>query len=256
MNLVVNAREAMPQGGKLTIETAEADVEEDLPCPCGKAHLGRHVVLTITDTGEGMDEETRTHLFEPFFTTKEAGTGLGLATVYGIVSQSGGHITVDSEPGQGATFWVYLPLAEEENDRTGRGAINCAPTSPDTTGAETILVVEDDEAVLDLACRTLRDKGYTVLAAGDGEGALRLCEEHDGPVHLLLTDVVMPGGMSGRDLADRLAPLRPDQRVVYMSGYTDDAIVRHGVLEEGIAFVQKPFTPSSLLSIVRAVLDE
>jgi CheY-like chemotaxis protein len=254
MNLVVNAREALPRGGKLTIETAEVDVGETLPCPCGEAHGGHYVVLKVTDTGEGMDEETRAHVFEPFFTTKEKGTGLGLATVYGIVMQSGGHITVDSEPGQGTTFSIYLPPVE---DGTGSPARTGNPgASPETTGSETILIVEDDETVLDLACRILSDNGYTVITAGDGEEALRLCGEHEGSVHLLLTDVILPGGMSGRELADQLASLRPELRVVYTSGYTSAAIAGYGVLEEGVPLVEKPFTPARLLGEVRAALDE
>ena len=250
MNLAVNARDAMPNGGKLTIETA--DFEMDQACANQHAGLkpGPHVMLSVTDTGCGMDEETRARLFEPFFTTKEVGrgTGLGLATVYGIVKQSGGSIGVRSQPGQGSTFNVYLPreLSEETNAP--------APRKASAGGSETILVVEDEEAVRNLAKRILSEAGYTVLTAAEGSEALLICEQCQGAVHLMLTDVIMPR-MNGGELADRLVKLYPKLRVVFMSGYTDNDIVHHGVLDPGTHFIGKPFHPAELRRIVRQVLD-
>jgi PAS domain S-box-containing protein len=252
MNLVVNARDAMPQGGMLTIETADAelgglDAQEHLP-----VQPGRYVMLAVSDTGVGMDAAIKAHVFEPFFTTKEKGkgTGLGLATVYGIVKQSGGYIWVYSEPGRGTTFKIYLPRVEAE-------AEPLAPRSEPPAslrGSETVLLVEDEEAVRNLTRKVLETHGYAVLPAAGGQEALRLASEYDGPIHLLLTDVVMPT-MSGRELAGRLASVREETKVLYVSGYTDDTIVHHGVLEPGIAFLQKPFTPEALVRKLREVLS-
>jgi CheY-like chemotaxis protein len=221
-------------------------------------------MLEVSDTGGGMDPETRAHLFEPFFTTKEQGkgTGLGLSTVYGTVQQSGGHIAVESEPGQGSTFRVYLPrvaapVIAPEPRRTGGApaALPAAPAEGLVTGrGETILLVEDAARVRAVVREILEMSGYAVLEAHHGAEALELSNRHAGPIHLLVTDVVMPQ-MSGRELAQRLATLRPDLKVLYMSGYTDDAIVRHGVLASGIAFLSKPFTPDALALKVRELLD-
>ncbi|HXA98527.1 MAG TPA: response regulator [Candidatus Dormibacteraeota bacterium] len=252
VNLAVNARDAMPQGGKLTIETANVELDEAYTRRHPGASAGRFVMLAISDTGHGMDAAVKARIFEPFFTTKEPGkgTGLGLATVFGIVKQSGGSIWVYSEPGQGTTFKVYLPRVEAPVDRL-------APASAPTLapGSETILLVEDDDEVRALARETLDGNGYTVISAAAPTEALRLAGTHSGPIHLLVTDVVLPQ-LSGRGLAERLTPDHRDLRVLYMSGYTDDAVVRHGMLEEGTLFLQKPFTPYALLLKVREVLDQ
>jgi signal transduction histidine kinase/ActR/RegA family two-component response regulator len=252
MNLAVNARDAMPQGGRLIVETADIDLDDEYVRRHVGARPGPHVMLAVSDTGTGIPHEIQPQIFEPFFTTKEQGkgTGLGLATVYGIVKQSGGYIEVDSEPGQGTTFRVYLPRLDAEPAPVDRSARPAAAAG----GTETILLVEDEEGVRELARDILRASGYTVLEARNGPEALLLCERHQGPLDMLLTDVVMPR-MSGRELAERLAPLRPDLSVLYMSGYTDDAVIRHGVLGAGTAFLQKPFTPAILAQRVRETLD-
>lgn len=251
MNLVVNARDAMPRGGKLTIETGNAVLDQTL-----KSHLstkpGRYLMLAVSDTGVGMDAETQKRIFEPFFTTKEVGkgTGLGLATVYGIVKQSGGTIIVYSEPGHGTTFKIYLPVADEfATDE----ADTHVPDVPQGQG--TILLVEDEETVRALAGEILKTNGYKLLTAPNGIEALRVCADYAGQIDLLITDVVMPQ-MGGRELAERLAELRPNIAVLYMSGYTDDAIVRHGVLDDQMSFIQKPFSVDRFALKVRDMFEQ
>jgi PAS domain S-box-containing protein len=251
-NLAVNARDAMPRGGQLTIETGNVTIVEASAGQRGEAvPPGSYVRLAVTDSGVGMDEDTRARIYEPFFTTKGPGkgTGLGLSTVYGIIKQSHGFIEVDSEVGRGTSFTVYLPQVAEAagTDRQGPAAVSNA-------GTETILVVEDNAGLRKLATRVLASAGYHVIGAASGEEALRLLEHHDGPVHLLLSDVVMPG-MNGRQLAEQIAPARPRMKVLLMSGYTDDAIVRHEVSDAEVPFLSKPFTGVALLQKVREVLD-
>jgi CheY-like chemotaxis protein len=252
MNLAVNARDAMPRGGQLTIETKNVDLDEAYVRQYMEVNPGPYVMLAVTDTGIGMDQETQAHIFEPFFTTKEVGkgTGLGLATIYGIVKQSDGHIWVSSEIGQGTTFKVYLPRLPQSVEK-GAPAADAAQIE---CGNETVLLVEDAEMVRDFAKSVLTQNGYTILEARDGQEALQVCQDHSGPIHLLLTDVVMPG-MSGRDLAEQIALLRPGIKILYMSGYTDDAIVHHGLLGPDIAFLQKPFSTTGLVHKLREVLD-
>jgi len=249
MNLAANARDAMPQGGRITIETRNVEIAADYPRTHPEVPPGLYVLLSISDTGCGMQPETLERIWEPFFTTKGEGTGLGLATIYGIVKQSGGHVEVESEPGAGATFRVYLPRIDL------RAAADCPePLSP-LAGSETVLVVEDEAMVRNFVRSVLELSGYTVLEARDGDDAVSTAREHGGPIHLLLTDVVMPGGMGGREVAEQLVQLRPDLKVLFMSGYTDDAVVRHGVQHQGVAFIQKPFTPAALTGKLRELLS-
>jgi CheY-like chemotaxis protein len=240
MNLVVNARDAMPRGGRLIIRTAQG------PAP------DRRILLGVTDTGRGMDAETQSRIFEPFFTTKEKGkgTGLGLSTVYGIVEQHQGGIEVESVLGRGTTFRISLPGSRESAQVQAPAPVVAGPER----GAETVLLVEDEEAVRKLVCDILAGYGYRVLDAADGRTALALYERHGGDIAMLLTDVVMPQ-MSGRTLAERLLARQPDLKVLYMSGYTDDVIGNHGVLDSRMAYLQKPFTPDALAHKVREVLD-
>ena len=253
LNLVVNARDSMPSGGKVTIETDNVYLDEEYANNHVGVRPGQYVMLAVSDTGTGIDEETQARIFEPFFTTKELGkgTGLGLSTIYGIVKQSGGNIWVYSEVGRGTTFKVYLPRIDEEAQQYRR----TSATGEVLRGTETVLLVEDEEMVRKLANQILATHGYQVLQAANGGAAVLTCERHLGPIHLLLTDVIMPE-MSGPDLAEQLHRQRSGMRVLFMSGYTDDAIVHHGVLEEGANFIQKPFGPDALATKVRNVLDQ
>ena len=254
MNLAVNARDAMPQGGMLTIATSAVTLDDHYASEHVGVTAGPHLMLTVSDTGIGMDHETQARMFEPFYTTKGPGkgTGLGLATVFGIVRQSGGTIWAYSEPGKGTSFKVYFPVS-------GAASVAVAPVSAvehqGVRGSETILLVEDEDRLRVLACAILRKQGYTVLDAQNAAEALLLSEQFPATIHLLLTDVVMPR-MSGRELVERIGPTRPDMTVLYMSGYTDDAVVRHGILDSTVAFIQKPFTAQLLTRKVRDVLDE
>ena len=251
VNLAVNARDAMPLGGRITIETADVFLDEHYARTHMGVKPGEFAMLAVSDTGHGMDAETRRHIFEPFFTTKERtrGTGLGLSTVYGIVKQSGGSIQVDSEVGKGTTFEIYLPLVH------GKGEpVSCASPANVHKGTETVLLVEDDDQVRHLAEHILQRCGYTVHVAANGEKAISFLERHHGSLELLVTDVVMPG-MSGPELAAYFVKHWPASKVLYISGYTDDAIGDHGVLQEGINLLQKPFTPVTFGEKVREVLD-
>lgn len=251
MNLVLNARDAMPQGGKLTIETTEVRLGEDYVRDHIDAEPGPYVMLTVSDTGCGMDEETQSHIFEPFFTTKEAdlGTGLGLSTVFGVVKQSKGRISVSSEPGRGTTFRIYLPSVPDRPE-----AEEARQAQPETLrGTETVLLVEDEETVRRAVRDVLQRSGYKVLVASNAGEALLISEQHTGFIHLLLTDVVMPR-MSGPDLVERLDPWHPEMKVLYVSGYTDNAIAEHGVPDLEVALLQKPFSVESLLQKMRQVL--
>jgi len=252
MNLAVNARDAMPEGGKLMISLSRAHVDTDYVEQNPEAVPGNYAVLTISDTGTGMSAEVREKIFEPFFTTKDKGkgTGLGLATVYGIVKQHGGHVQVYSEPGSGTTFRIYLPLVADEASTN--------PESPKTEtrhgGSETIFVVDDDRFIRNLILDTLESFGYTLIGAASAEEALQVLQAWNEPVHLLLTDVIMPG-MNGRELAEHVMALRPGIRVLYMSGYSGDVIAHRGLLDPDVEYMTKPLTPSRLLKKIREILD-
>jgi two-component system cell cycle sensor histidine kinase/response regulator CckA len=260
MNLVVNARDAMPFGGKLTISTRNAELDKAFVRENIGLQPGSFAVLSVSDTGCGMDEEVKSHLFEPFFTTKEVGrgTGLGLSTVYGIVKQSGGYIRTTSEVSRGSTFEVYLPRVEKSaGEVKGKAKEESKVPSRSRKVAgepETILLVEDEEMVRSLSCEVLRQNGYEILEAANGGEALLICEQHSNPIHLLLTDVVMPR-MNGRYLAERLLSMRPDMKVLLVSGYMDVVLEHQDILGSGISFLQKPFTPSELAKTVRETLD-
>jgi CheY-like chemotaxis protein len=254
MNLVVNARDAMPDGGKLTIETANIEIDVEYSARHVAVKPGPYVMLAVSDTGCGMDEQTKGRIFEPFFTTKEKdkGTGLGLSTVYGIVKQSGGNVWVYSEPGLGTTFKVYL---RRDLPDISLRVVKPSAVPKEFSGTETLLVVEDEEALRNVAVRILETAGYHVISAGHGDEALLNAAGYDGEIRLLLTDVVMPR-MGGRTLAEALLNMRPTLKVLYMSGYTDDAILHHGVLDAGTHFLGKPFTSADLTRKVREILDE
>ena len=255
MNLVVNARDAMPQGGRLTVRTANATLDETHTAQHVEAQPGEYVLLTISDTGIGMDDEVKSHIFEPFFTTKGPGkgTGLGLATVHGIVKQNQGHIEVRSEPGQGTSLDIYLPRSPQvaELPHLLSEIETQAPAASD--GGQTILIVEDEGDVLSLAAQILKAHGYRVLTAADGPQALLIGQAHKDPIHLLITDVIMPQ-MDGSTLAQQLCAQRPEMRVLYVSGYADERISQHGVLEAGTTFLGKPFSVEALIDKVRQVL--
>jgi PAS domain S-box-containing protein len=258
LNLAVNSRDAMPQGGRMTISTANTFLGADFTSVNSLFQPGDFVMLAVEDSGCGMDETTRSHIFEPFFTTKEIGkgTGLGLATVYGIVSQSNGHITVSSQPGLGTTFRIYLPRhrrpATPTEDPTSQEDGRTIP--PDLRGTETVLLVEDEEMVRNLARDILHQAGHTVLEARHGSEAIRICEQYGAPIHLIITDVVMPQ-MGGIELMRRIKSLRPQVKFLYISGYTDDALIRQGVRTEEVSYLSKPFTRKNLISKVRNILD-
>ena len=251
MNIVVNARDAMPQRGRLTIRTGSAVFDEAFVRQHMGARLGQYASIALSDTGCGMDHVTQLRIFEPFFTTKEPGkgTGLGMSTVYGIVKQSEGYILVDSEPGKGTRIWLYFPRVEE-----GPSLESADVDPPPPRGSEIVLLVEDEDAVRSLVRGVLRSRGYTVLEAGNAAEAVRISHDFEGVIDILLTDVIMPE-VSGRELADQLRGTRPDMRLLYMSGYTEDMIVHHGVMTSDVGFLQKPFTPELLLRKMRETLD-
>jgi signal transduction histidine kinase/ActR/RegA family two-component response regulator len=253
MNLAVNAKDAMPSGGKLTIETANVELDKSYARSHVDVKQGHYVMFSVSDTGVGMTTEVRERIFEPFFTTKEKGkgTGLGLSTTYGIVKQSGGHIWVYSEQGKGTTFKIYLPRVNEPLEDITKDVLK----EKLPRGNETILVVEDEEEVRKLTAKILERQGYRILETSNGDDALLACERRKGPIHLMLADIVMPG-MSGSELAKLLKPLYPEIKILYMSGYTDNAVVRHGVLKKGVNYIQKPFTTEGLARKVREVLDK
>jgi len=251
VNLIVNARDAMPKGGMLTIETANFDIDEEFLKSHPEAKLGKHVVLSVKDTGVGIPEEIKDRIFEPFFTTKEEkGTGLGLSTVYGIVKQHGGNICFESKVGRGTTFKIFIPTITEETEQemteVGKGKL--------LKGQETVLVIDDDEKVRATVLEMLKKLGYKTLEAQNHDIALFLAQFYDKPIDLIICDVVMPG-MSGPKLINRIEAYRPNVKVLYMSGYTDEVIAKHGIIEKGINFIQKPFTIETLSRKVREVLD-
>jgi nitrogen-specific signal transduction histidine kinase/DNA-binding response OmpR family regulator len=253
MNLVVNARDAMPHGGKLTIEIADITCDEEYARSHPPLTMGEYVMLAISDTGLGMDAATQLHIFEPFFTTKGLkGTGLGLSTVYGIIQQSRGYIHVSSEPGKGTSFKIYLPRVGATGQAIPREP-SIAIAKPEQA-VETILLAEDESSLRNLARQFLESQGYTVLEAAEGAAAIQICNSHPGPIHLLLTDLIMPG-INGRELARRVCAMRPETKVLYMSGYAENAIANNAMLEEGIPLLQKPFSLSTLRTKVREKLS-
>jgi signal transduction histidine kinase len=253
VNLVVNARDAMPGGGKLTIETANINIDEDYCAVHPYVKTGRHVMLAVSDTGCGMSDEVKARLYEPFFTTKQKGrgTGLGLATTYGVVKQSGGSIEVYSEPGEGTTFKIYLPAIEGVLQQLEIEE----PASPSVLkGEETILLVEDEKIVRELAAKILKRLDYNILSASNGVEALEIAQNYHGVINLLITDVVMPG-MNGRQLADRLIQVRPNIKVLFTSGYTENTIAHHGIIDENLSFIGKPYSSHDLAKKIRRLLD-
>jgi CheY-like chemotaxis protein len=250
VNLVVNARDAMPQGGKIVIETQNTSLDDGYAQAHSPMIAGNYVMMAVSDSGIGMDSATQRHVFEPFFTTKPSGTGLGLATVYGAVKQSGGHIWLYSEPGKGTIFKIYFPRVDEPSD-----SVKAPPSKENKSSAsETVLLVEDSDSLRDVTKEFLGMAGYSVCDFGNGSEALSFAREHNGPIHLLLTDVVMPG-MSGRELARDLVHLHPETRVLFISGYSANAIHHQGVLDDDVNLLPKPFTRSSLMQKVRELLD-
>jgi CheY-like chemotaxis protein len=253
MNLAANARDAMPRGGKLTIATTNTHFQADAVKDGFDAPPGPYVVLSVSDTGMGMDAATQARMFEPFFTTKPVGkgTGLGLSTVYGITKQSSGYIKVQSAPGKGTTFQIFFPAI----DQAAAPHPVVQQSHQSNRGTETVLVVEDEPKIADVIATTLTRRGYEVLVANNGSDAEQFAAKHAGPIHIMLIDVVMPKP-SGREIADRISALRPEICVLWMSGYTDDTIVRHGILEPGLNFLQKPFTPAVLAEKIREICDK
>jgi CheY-like chemotaxis protein len=255
VNLCVNARDAMPQGGKLTVETRNIELDATYVATHPGVRPGPYVVIAVSDTGTGMKPEVQARIFEPFFTTKEqgkgTGLGLGLAMVFGFVKQSGGHIGIHSDVGRGTTFKLYFPRVAD-GPLASQSAVRRMPMP---RGTETVLLVEDEDVVRALGRHVLMMCGYNVLEAGNGHEAVKAADGHAGPLHLLMTDVVMPGGMGGRQVADAVVARHPGIKVLFTSGYTDDAVVKRGVLEEGTHFLQKPFTPATFAQKVRDVLD-
>jgi CheY-like chemotaxis protein len=249
VNLAVNARDAMPQGGRLLLETSQAELDEEACANLPGLRPGSWIVLTVADSGTGMDDHTKTHLFEPFFTTKSMGTGLGLAMVYGAVTQNGGAIAVDSEPGRGTTFRIFLPATTDEPAKGSE-----TRTAAVAAGTETILLVEDEPLVRDMATRALAAAGYRVLACAGGQDAIDCAAAQTEAIDLLLTDVIMPG-MDGRDLSKRLVAQQPGLRVLLTSGYADRGITSDSALVPGVNFLPKPYTPHALTAMVRAILD-